>query len=174
MALGTVPTPAAGMRTVVASSLACGQSGKAGPWLARPDTPCRRLQYLPAALLVHPLHGHVPTSILQGVSDLASHGPAFPLCPRANLEAATVLMPAAGVGIKWINIPVSDWHAYTDYSVQGRTFGEEAWATRLEPELAAELHLLSRAASTTRNRYRAEFCLVWHLEAQHQADGAAG
>ncbi|GLC45719.1 hypothetical protein PLESTM_001770500 [Pleodorina starrii] len=191
--------------------------------------PYWRLQYLPAALLVRPLRGHNPTSILQGVSDFASHGAAFPLCPRPNLEPATILMPAPGVGtepkaIRRINIPVGDWHAYTDYGVQGRTFGEETWvidltlpphgikratlyvlltrfksldhirllrplyttpaarkkviaaflkATHLEPDLAAELRLLSAAAAATRNRYPAEFRLAEELDAQRQTAGAA-
>ncbi|GLC34275.1 hypothetical protein PLESTM_000177100 [Pleodorina starrii] len=198
----------------------------------RPDDgsgPYWRLQYLPAALLVRPLRGHNPTSILQGVSDFASHGAAFPLCPRPNLEPATILMPAPGVGtepkaIRRINIPVGDWHAYTDYGVQGRTFGEETWvidltlpphgikrttlyvlltrfksldhirllwplyttpaarkkviaaflkATHLEPDLAAELCLLSTAAVATRNRYPAEFRLAEELDAQRQTAGAA-
>ncbi|GLC44536.1 hypothetical protein PLESTM_001610800 [Pleodorina starrii] len=157
------------------------------------------------------------------------HLVAHPLCPRPNLEPATILMPAPGIGtepkaIRRNNIPVGDWHAYTDYAVQGRTFGEETWvidltlpprgikratlyvlltrfksldhirllrplyttpaahkkvitaflkATHLEPDLAAELRLLSAAAAATRNRYPAEFRLAEELDAQHHTAGAA-
>ncbi|EFJ39201.1 hypothetical protein VOLCADRAFT_101252, partial [Volvox carteri f. nagariensis] len=97
--------------------------------------PYRRLQYLPAAILVHPIHGHKPTTILQGSHDLASHGATFALRPRASKEPATVLMPATNTGtapkaIKRINFGLGDWFVVTDHWVQGRTF-RECWVVDL-------------------------------------------
>ncbi|EFJ39467.1 hypothetical protein VOLCADRAFT_100932 [Volvox carteri f. nagariensis] len=97
--------------------------------------PYRRLQYLPAAILVRPIHGHKPTTILQGSHDLASHGATFALRPRASKEPATVLMPATNTGtapkaIKRINFGLGDWFVVTDHWVQGRTF-RECWVVDL-------------------------------------------
>ncbi|EFJ39704.1 hypothetical protein VOLCADRAFT_108524 [Volvox carteri f. nagariensis] len=97
--------------------------------------PYRRLQYLPTAILVRPIHGHKPTTILQGSHDLASHGATFALRPRASKEPATVLMPATNTGtapkaIKRINFGLGDWFVVTDHWVQGRTF-RECWVVDL-------------------------------------------
>ncbi|EFJ49533.1 hypothetical protein VOLCADRAFT_89824 [Volvox carteri f. nagariensis] len=57
--------------------------------------PYRRLKYLPAAVIVRPISGHIPGTVLQGLGDYASRGGAFILSPRASC-IAEVDMPAAG------------------------------------------------------------------------------
>ncbi|EFJ39554.1 hypothetical protein VOLCADRAFT_100825 [Volvox carteri f. nagariensis] len=93
--------------------------------------PYRRLKYLPAAVIVRPISGHIPDTVLQGLGDYASRGGAFILSPRASC-IAEVEMPAAGYGtitkqIRRLNVPLGDRQAVTDYFVQGRSFKDECW-----------------------------------------------
>ncbi|EFJ39723.1 hypothetical protein VOLCADRAFT_100609 [Volvox carteri f. nagariensis] len=97
--------------------------------------PYRRLKYLPAAVIVRPISGHIPGTVLQGLGDYASRGGAFILSPRASC-IAEVDMPAAGYGtitkqIRRLNVPLGDRQAVTDYFVQGRSFKDECWLVDL-------------------------------------------
>ncbi|EFJ39808.1 hypothetical protein VOLCADRAFT_100525 [Volvox carteri f. nagariensis] len=97
--------------------------------------PYRRLKYLPAAVIVRPISGHIPGTVLQGLGDYASRGGAFILSPRASC-IAEVEMPAAGYGtitkqIRRLNVPLGDRQAVTDYFVQGRSFKDECWLVDL-------------------------------------------
>ncbi|EFJ39911.1 hypothetical protein VOLCADRAFT_100383 [Volvox carteri f. nagariensis] len=97
--------------------------------------PYRRLKYLPAAVIVWPISGHIPGTVLQGLGDYASRGGAFILSPRASC-IAEVEMPAAGYGtitkqIRRLNVPLGDRQAVTDYFVQGRSFKDECWLVDL-------------------------------------------
>ncbi|EFJ41908.1 hypothetical protein VOLCADRAFT_107527 [Volvox carteri f. nagariensis] len=97
--------------------------------------PYRRLKYLPAAVIVRPISGHIPGTVLQGLADYASRGGAFILSPRASC-IAEVDMPAAGYGtitkqIRRLNVPLGDRQAVTDYFVQGRSFKDECWLVDL-------------------------------------------
>ncbi|EFJ39024.1 hypothetical protein VOLCADRAFT_101430, partial [Volvox carteri f. nagariensis] len=80
--------------------------------------PYRGLKYLPAAVIVRPISGHIPDTVLQGLGDYASRGGAFILSPRASC-IAEVEMPAAGCGtitkqIRRLNVPLGDRQAVTD------------------------------------------------------------
>ncbi|EFJ44471.1 hypothetical protein VOLCADRAFT_95418 [Volvox carteri f. nagariensis] len=102
-------------------------------WLAA--GPYRQLKYLPAAVIVRPISGHIPGTVLQGLADYASRGGAFILSPRASC-IAEVDMPAAGYGtitkqIRRLNVPLGDRQAVTDYFVQGRSFKDECWLVDL-------------------------------------------
>ncbi|EFJ40932.1 hypothetical protein VOLCADRAFT_99206 [Volvox carteri f. nagariensis] len=97
--------------------------------------PYRRLKYLPAAVIVRPMSGHIPDTVLQGLGDYASRGGAFILSPRASC-IAEVEMPAPGCGtitkqIRRLNVPLGDRQAVTDYFVQGRSFKDECWLVDL-------------------------------------------
>ncbi|EFJ42074.1 hypothetical protein VOLCADRAFT_97804 [Volvox carteri f. nagariensis] len=74
--------------------------------------PYRWLKYLPAAVIVRPVSGHIPETVLQGLGDYASRGGAFILTPRASCMAE-VEMPAGGCGtitkqIRHLNVPLGD------------------------------------------------------------------
>ncbi|EFJ39543.1 hypothetical protein VOLCADRAFT_100841 [Volvox carteri f. nagariensis] len=181
--------------------------------------PYRRLKYLPAAVIVRPINGHIPDTVLRGLADYASRGGAFILSPRASC-IAEVEMPAPGCGtltkqVRRLNVPLGDRQAVTDYFVQGRSFKDECWlvdlavppngikratlyvlltrfktldhvrllrplyttpherkkvikqflsATKLEPDLAANLRLLKQAARETEQRYTTEFQHARQLE----------
>ncbi|EFJ44473.1 hypothetical protein VOLCADRAFT_95420 [Volvox carteri f. nagariensis] len=97
--------------------------------------PYHRLKYLPVAVIVRPINGHIPGTVLQGLGDYASRGGAFILSPRTSC-IAEVEMPAAGCGtitkqIRRLNVPLGDRQAVTDYFVQGRSFKDECWLVDL-------------------------------------------
>ncbi|GIL91447.1 hypothetical protein Vretifemale_18999, partial [Volvox reticuliferus] len=181
--------------------------------------PYWRLHYLPAAVMVRPIKGHAPNTVLADLADFASKGGAFTVVPRPS-PAANITVPAVDTGtatknVRRINVPLGDYYAVTDYFVQGRSFKEECWvadlsvppgglkratvyvlltryktlnhirllrplsttpderkrvvqqflaATKLDPDLAAELRLLDRRATATRNRYVPEYEHARHLE----------
>ncbi|EFJ40933.1 hypothetical protein VOLCADRAFT_99207 [Volvox carteri f. nagariensis] len=181
--------------------------------------PYCRLKYLPVAVIVRPINGHIPDTVLQGLADYASRGGAFILSPRVSC-IAEVEMPAPECGtitkqVRRLNVPLGDRQAVTDYFVQGRSFKDECWlvdlavppngikratlyvlltrfkmldhvrllrplyttpherkkvikqflsATKLEPDLAANLRLLKQAARETEQRYTTEFQHACQLE----------
>ncbi|EFJ39451.1 hypothetical protein VOLCADRAFT_100956 [Volvox carteri f. nagariensis] len=107
--------------------------------------PYRRLKYLPAAVIVRPISGHIPGTVLQGLADYASRGGAFILSPRASC-IAEVDMPAAGYGtitkqIRRLNVPLGDRQAVTDYFVQGRSFKDDAIRTALNTQFDAQFNV---------------------------------
>ncbi|KXZ45874.1 hypothetical protein GPECTOR_49g457 [Gonium pectorale] len=103
-----------------------------------PDTgtgPFWQLQYLPLAVLVRPLAGHQPDTILSDLADYASHGAAFAVVPRPS-EQAKVTVPAPETGtvtklIKRINVPLGDGYALTSYAVQGFSFRDRCYVIDL-------------------------------------------
>ncbi|KXZ41143.1 hypothetical protein GPECTOR_725g882 [Gonium pectorale] len=103
-----------------------------------PDTgtgPFWQLQYLPLAVLVRPLAGHQPDTILSDLADYASHGATFAVVPRPS-EQAKVTVPAPETGtvtklIKRINVPLGDGYALTSYAVQGFSFRDRCYVIDL-------------------------------------------
>ncbi|EFJ42352.1 hypothetical protein VOLCADRAFT_97556 [Volvox carteri f. nagariensis] len=93
--------------------------------------PYHWLKYLPAAVIVRPVSGHIPETVLQGLGDYASRGGAFILTPRASCMAE-VEMPAAGCGtitkqIRRLNVLLGDRQEATGTS-RSSTGAVLAWA----------------------------------------------